>query len=81
MLLKSYLNTRQHCVNIDDGLSSFFYIVCGVPHCSMLKLIFFIVYINDNLNIKNHAQFIICADDTSLLFSGVDPDAVIASGI
>lgn len=76
-LLKSYLDNRQQSVTIDGQRSPFSNIVCGVPQGSILGPLLFNAYINDVVNITDQAQFIIYADDTSLLFSGNDADELI----
>jgi len=69
-LLKSYLENRKHCVNINGKLSSYTISKHGVPQGSVLGPLPFLIYINDlNLCIKQSTTFHY-ADDTSLICRG-----------
>lgn len=78
-LFSSYLSHRCQKVVINGLSSSLNRINCGVPQGSLLGPLLFSIYINDIVSISNEADFIIYADDTSLLFSGSDPDYLIAN--
>ena len=45
---------------------------CGVPQCSISGQKLFILYINDICNASTSLKFILFADDTNVLYSGVD---------
>ena len=44
---KSYLSERIFLVNIENKLSNFGEISCGVPHRSILGPLLFLIYVND----------------------------------
>lgn len=67
-LLQSYLNHRKQLVSISSQDSHLREITQGVPQGSILGPVLFNIYTNDIVNISNDANFIIYADDTSLLF-------------
>ena len=53
-------------------MSEFKQIVCGVPQGSILGPLLFILYVNDITNTSNILDFILFADDTTILFSDKD---------
>ena len=70
--LKSYLSQREQFVQIDDCLSEYLNVLCGVPQGSILGPKLFILYVNDICNISNILEFILFADDTNIFCSGHD---------
>lgn len=76
-LLQSYLHGRTQCVYIGTNRSTYLPVPCGVPQGSLLGPLLFNIYINDIINIDKSVKFIIYADDSSLLLSGPDPEALI----
>lgn len=77
-LLNSYLSNRSQCVCISNHQSSLLPISCGVPQGSVLGPLLFNLYINDIVHIDNSVQFIIYADDSTVLISGNDPNALVS---
>lgn len=76
-LFESYLTDRKQSVCIRDEKSCFLPIINGVPQGSVLGPLLFNVYVNDITNITTSVQFIIYADDTTLLVSGPDSQKLI----
>ena len=69
---KSYLSNRTQYVYYNNCKSEKLDIICGVPQGSILGPLLFILYINDIVNTSNMLQFILFADDTTILFSDKD---------
>ena len=63
--MENYLTGRQHIVVLNGQISSWENILAGVPQCSLLGPLLFLIYIND---LPNGTESIckIFADDTSL---------------
>jgi len=72
--LSDYLNNRYQYVQYENTKSDQQKITCGVPQGSILGPTLFILYINDMHRVSNVLDFILFADDTSILFSGKDID-------
>ena len=68
----SYLSDRKQYVNYNDKKSELKDIICGVPQGSILGPLLFILYINDITNASNLLDFILFADDTTILYSSTD---------
>ena len=69
---KSYLNDRKQFVNYNTHKSDLKRILCGVPQGSILGPLLFILYINDIINTSTMLEFILFADDTTILYSNTD---------
>ena len=67
-LMKSYINNRKQCTNINGILSELICMELGVPQGSNLGPLLFLIYIND---LPGASSLItkLFADDTCLLFS------------
>ena len=65
-----YLTNRKQFVCINNSNSSLSYISCGVPQCSILGPILFLIYINDLNNVSKKLRSIVFADDTNLFMTG-----------
>ena len=65
--LASYLGNRQQYVSISGHDFSGHSIKYGVPQCSILGPLLFIIYINDTPEIANYAKFILYADDANII--------------
>ena len=64
----NYLNNRKQATVIDDKISQYSLITCGVPQGSILGPTLFLVYINDLAFTTNILDPILYADDTFKLF-------------
>ena len=67
-LLKSYLDGRKQCVQIDGIVSEYAKLVCEVPQCSVLGTLTFCAYMYPIGSILRHhgIDYHIYADDTQL---------------
>lgn len=66
-LFHSYLSNRKQSVFCNNAYSPFKEIVNGVPQGSVLGPLLFLLYINDFINVSDKFNFVIYADDTTLL--------------
>ena len=66
-LLKSYLSNRSQYVQLDNVKSSHHAILCGIPQGSVLRPLLFNIFINDIIKALSKFDFILCADDTTLV--------------
>ena len=69
---ESYLKNRKQFVYYNDHTSDMKNIVCGVPQGSILGPLLFILYVNDITNTSSILEFILFADDTTILYSSKD---------
>ena len=65
-LMQSYLTNRKQFVEINNTQSTKNDITVGVPQCSILGPLLFIIYINEIIHSSTVFRFIILADDTTL---------------
>ena len=68
-IFTSYLRDRTHRVRIGKTVSDWLTINIGVPQGSLVSPIFFLIFINDLVNLSCNFLPILYADDTTLLFS------------
>ena len=73
---KSYLHERKQCVNIGSVRSNFTTVKHGVPQGSILGPLLFLLYINDIVSSSKKLQFILFADDTSIIAKGTKSEEV-----
>ena len=66
---KSYLTNRKQFTSFNNCTSELENIQCGVPQGSILGPLLFILYVNDITHTSNILDFILFADDTTILFS------------
>ena len=64
----SYLTDRQHYVSVNNIMSNFHKVNCGIPQGSVLGLLLFILYINDFHGCSDLFDFHHFADDSNLFY-------------
>ena len=69
---RDYLSNRTQYVSYNNNKSDLKTILCGVPQGSILGPLLFILYINDITNTSTLLDFLLFADDTTILFSSSD---------
>ena len=69
---RDYLSNRTQYVSYNDNKSDLKTILCGVPQGSILGPLLFILYINDITNMSTLLDFLLFADDTTILYSSSD---------
>ena len=75
----NYLSNRYQFVSINNTSSSFLRIECGVPQGSILGPIIFLLYTNDLPRVSTKLQFLLYADDTSIIYENSDTNTIIKS--
>ena len=74
---KNYLSNRIQYVAFNNCTSDLGNITCGVPQGSILGPLLFILYVNDITYTSNILDFILFADDTTILYSHKDVNSKI----
>ena len=69
---RDYLSKRTQYVSYNDSKSDLKTILCGVPQGSILGPLLFILYINDITNTSTLLDYLLFADDTTILNSSSD---------
>ena len=72
---QSYLSGRTQLVDIHGTCSSFANVTCGVPQCSILGSLLFLIYVNDVAGAINE-KILLYADDTAILVSDKHVNAI-----
>ena len=65
-LMHSYLSDRSQCCSIEEMVSDFIPITCGVPQGSILGPLLFIIYVNDLHDVTRSCDLSMYADDTHI---------------
>ena len=68
----SYLSNRKQYVIYNNEKSTMEKITCGVPQGSILGPLLFILYVNDIVSTSSVLEFVLFADDTTILYSHED---------
>ena len=63
-----YLGDRKQMTIIENTLSDYAEISCGVPQVTVLGPILFIIFLNDIHQIHNKTKIVCLANDTALMF-------------
>jgi hypothetical protein len=76
---KSYLTDRTQYVHIPNIDSPPKLISCGVPQGSVLGPLLFLVHVNDLINCSKSGEFILYADDTTIIFANRDEQNLLST--
>ena len=68
----SYLSTRKQRMLVNNTLSEYETVQCGVPQGSILGPILFLVYVNDIPKALKHSKHKLYADDTLIYLASND---------
>ena len=71
-LFENYLTDKKQRVKIDETVSSSQSISTGVPQGTVLGPVLLLIYINEIENMPKYGTVISYADDTIILFTGVN---------
>ena len=74
--IRDYLTQRVQKTKVNDALSSFGNLTCGVPQGSILGPTLFLVYINDLCEVLKTLKPVLYADDTSLFVGSKDLNSI-----
>ena len=66
-LFSSYLSDRYQCVKVGDVFSEHASVASGVPQCSLLGPLLFVIFINDLPDVCNSSFFFLYADDSRVI--------------
>ena len=69
-LINSYLSSRRQCVKLDGVLSESLPVTSGVPRGSVLGPLFFLIFVDDMIDVPEVSKVFCYADDTKLLCHG-----------
>ena len=69
-LMKSYLKERSQYVSYGGFESERGLVECGVPQGSVLGPLFFLLYVNDMVNVSDELELVLFADDTNIFCKG-----------
>lgn len=73
----SYLKGRKQTVSVDNILSDYMPVTCGVPQGSILGPLLFLCYVNDmRISIDQECKLILYADDSAILFAHKNPSII-----
>ena len=75
-LIKDYLTNRSQSVRVNDTLSAFKNIECGVPQGSVLGPLLFLIFLNDLNSLSPNLEVITFADDASIFMSNASLTAL-----
>ena len=75
----SYLSNRVQCTKINNMVSDWLPVTCGVPQGSILGPLLFLIYVNDLHRASQELTTIMYADDTNVFFSHDNIDTAITT--
>lgn len=78
-LLENYLTNRKQRCKVNNSVSSYKSVTCGVPQGSTLGPLLFIIYVNDVMEWVSGVKILLYADDTVFYNGGTSPDILSAT--